>query len=65
MTELSKENVGYFKYKSQIPITIDCIKEYPITEEILDLICNNKVKFEIEKKNEIPVEINGKFIVLI
>ena len=34
----SHTDIGYFKYKSHTPTIVDCIKEYPITEFILEKI---------------------------
>jgi histidinol phosphatase-like PHP family hydrolase len=59
------KKIGYFKYKSTIPTIVDCVKEYPITEFILDKIEKNELVWEIETDKETPKLFNGKFIILI
>jgi histidinol phosphatase-like PHP family hydrolase len=57
--------IGYFKYKSTIPTIVDCVREYPITEFILDKIKKNELVWEIESERQKPKLHNGKLIVLI
>ena len=61
----SLADLGYFKYKSSVESVADCIREYPMTEFILDKIKNNQIPWEIEKEEGIPKKFNGKYIVLI
>ena len=59
------KEIGYFKYKSTIPTIVDCIREYPITEFILDKIEKDELVWELETEEQKPKLHNGKFIVLI
>jgi len=59
------KDIGYFKYKSSIPTIVDCIKEYPITEFILEKIKKKELVWEIEMEEGNPKLYNGKFIILI
>jgi hypothetical protein len=59
------ENIGYYKYKSFTPIIVDCIKEYPITDFILEKIKNKEIVWEFEMENGNPKLLNGKLIVLV
>ena len=59
------KEIGYFKYKSTAPTIVDCVREYPITEFILDKIKNNELVWELETEEQTPKLFNGKFIVLI
>jgi len=59
------KDIGYFKYKSTIPVIADCVREYPITEHILDKIKNNELSWEFEIERQKPKLQNGKFIILI
>ena len=58
------KNIGYYKYKSINPNIADCVREYPITEDILRYIEKTKL-FKIEYQDSRPKLINGKFVVLI
>lgn len=58
------KNIGYYKYYPTNPNIADCIREYPITEDILRYIKKTGV-FEIEYQDSEPKLINGKFVVLI
>lgn len=58
-------NIGYYKYKSMVPSIVDCIKEYPITEFVLDKIKNNEIDWEIETEKVEPKLHQGKMVVLI
>jgi len=67
---ISKSNynhidIGYFKYKSHTPTMVDCIKEYPITEFILEKIEKKELMWEFEMEEEKPKLYNGKLIILI
>lgn len=63
MKELIK-NIGYYKYYPTNPNIADCIREYPITEEILKYIKTTGL-FKLEYQNSKPKLIKGKFVVLI
>ena len=58
-------NIGYFKYKPTTPLIVDCIREYPISEFLMNKIKNNEIKWEIETEKQEPKLYKGKFIVLI
>jgi hypothetical protein len=62
--EVVLENIGYYKYYPTNPNIADCIREYPITEEILDYIKKTGL-FRIEYQDTKPKKINGKFVALI
>lgn len=56
--------IGYFKYKSNIETIVDCIKEFPITDDIKTLIKHeNNISIEIVDGE--PNLIEGKYVVLI
>lgn len=57
--------IGYFKYKSTVSSTADCIREYPITEDIIKLINDGLVSYEIETENGEPKLINGLGIIFV
>ena len=59
------KDIGYFKYKSTIPTIADCIREYPITEFILEKIKKNELFWEFEIEKQKPKLQDGKFIILI
>jgi hypothetical protein len=61
----SHTDIGYFKYKSHTPTIVDCIKEYPITEFILEKIKKKELVWEFEMEEQKPKLYNGKLIVLI
>lgn len=62
----SHTDIGYFKYKSHTPTIVDCIKEYPITEFILEKIKKKELIWEIEMEEEKKPKLhNGKLIILI
>jgi hypothetical protein len=63
MNKLIK-NIGYYKYYPTNPNIADCIREYPITEEILKYIKTTGL-FKLEYQNSKPKLIKGKFVVLI
>jgi hypothetical protein len=63
MKELIK-NIGYYKYRSYNPNIADCVREYPITEDILNYIKKTGF-FKVEYQNSKPKLIKGKFVVLI
>ena len=65
MKNFNYKDIGYFKYKSSIPTIVDCIKEYPITEFILEKIKKKELVWEIEMEEGNPKLYNGKFIILI
>lgn len=58
-------DIGYYKYKSLTPTIVDCIKEYPITEFILEKIKKEELVWEYEMEEQKPKLYNGKLIVLI
>jgi hypothetical protein len=58
------KNIGYYKYYPTNPNIADCIREYPITEEVLKYIKSTGL-FKLEYQNSKPKTINGKFVVLI
>lgn len=58
-------NVGFYKYKSSILSEADCIREYPITDYILDLVKENIVPLELEMENNQPKLINGLTVILV
>jgi len=51
------EKIQYFKYKATTNLIVECVREFPITEEIKTYILTND-NLELE-------EIDGKLIVLI
>lgn len=57
--------IGYFKYKPRVPSIVDCIREYPISEFLMNKIKNNEIEWEIETEKQEPKLFKGKFIVLI
>jgi hypothetical protein len=59
------KNIGYFKYKSFTPTTVDCVKEYPITDFILEKIKKREIVWEVEMEKGNPKLYNGKLVVLI
>jgi hypothetical protein len=59
------DKIGYFKYKPSVPSIVDCIREYPITEFLMNKIKNKEITWEIETEKETPILYKGKFIVLI
>jgi hypothetical protein len=61
----SPTDIGYFKYRSHNPLIVDCIKEYPITEFILEKIEKKELMWEFEMEEEKPKLYNGKLIILI
>ena len=61
----SQTDIGYYKYESHTPTIVDCIKEYPITEFILEKIKKEELFWEFEMEEEKPKLYNGKLIVLI
>lgn len=61
----SQTDIGYYKYKSHTSTIVDCIKEYPITEFILEKIKKKELFWEFEMEEEKPKLYNGKLIVLI
>jgi len=63
MNELIK-NIGYYRYYPTNPNISDCIREYPITEEVLKYIKKTGL-FKLEYQDSKPRLINGKFVVLI
>lgn len=63
MTEIT-EKIGYYKYISTNPNIADCVREYPITKEILEYI-NKTGLFRIECQDSEPKKINGKLVALI
>ena len=58
-------DIGYYKYKSLTPTIVDCIREYPITEFILEKIKKEDLVWEYEMEEQKPKLYNGKLIVLI
>ena len=62
--KLLLKNIGYYKYSPTNPNIADCVREYPITEEILKYIEKTGL-FKIEYQNSKPKKIDGKLIVLI
>jgi hypothetical protein len=58
------KNIGYYKYYPTNPNIADCIREYPITDEILKYIKKTGL-YVLEYENTKPKLINGKFVVLI
>jgi hypothetical protein len=58
------KNIGYYKYEPSAPNIADCIREYPITEEILEYIKKTGL-FRIEYQDSKPKKINGKLVALI
>jgi hypothetical protein len=58
------KNIGYYKYYPTNPNIADCIREYPITEDILRYIKKTGL-YNIEYQNSKPKLIDGKFVVLI
>lgn len=58
------QNIGYYKYYPTNPNIADCIREYPITEEILKYIKKTGL-YKLEYQNSKPKLIKGKFVVLI
>lgn len=51
------EKIKYFKYKATNNLIVDCVREFPINEEIITYILTND-NLELE-------EIDGELIVLI
>ena len=62
--EVILKNIGYYKYYPTNPNIADCIREYPITEEILVYIKKTGL-FRIEYQDSKPKKINGKLVALI
>ena len=58
-------DIGYYKYKSLTPTIVDCVREYPITEFILEKIKKEELVWEFEMEEGKPKLCNGKLIVLI
>ena len=58
-------DIGYYKYKSHTPTIVDCVREYPITEYILEKIKKEELVWEFELEEQKPKLCNGKLIVLI
>jgi hypothetical protein len=58
-------DIGYYKYKSLTPSIVDCVREYPITEFILEKIKKEELVREFEMEEQKPKLYNGKLIVLI
>jgi hypothetical protein len=58
-------DIGYYKYKSLTPSIVDCVREYPITEFILEKIKKEELVWEFEMEEQEPKLYNGKLIVLI
>jgi hypothetical protein len=58
-------DIGYYKYKSLTPSIVDCVREYPITEFILEKIKKEELVWEYEMEEQEPKLYNGKLIVLI
>jgi hypothetical protein len=58
-------DIGYYKYKSLTPSIVDCVREYPITEFILEKIKKEELVWEFEMEEQKPKLYNGKLIVLI
>jgi hypothetical protein len=58
-------DIGYYKYKSLTPSIVDCVREYPITEFILEKIKKEELNWEFEMEEQKPKLYNGKLIVLI
>lgn len=58
------KNIGYYKYEPSTLNIADCIREYPITEDILRYIKKTGL-YKIEYQNSKPKLIDGKFVVLI
>jgi hypothetical protein len=65
MIDFDLDEIGYFKYKGYNNLLVDCVKEYPITEEIRDYLKNRLLEIEIETKEKEPIRINGKLVVII
>ena len=63
MDELIK-NIGYYRYYPTNPNIADCIREYPITEDVLKYIKKTGL-FKLEYQDSKPRLINSKFVVLI
>lgn len=62
---VSYKDIGYYKYKSSVPLIADCVREYPITEFILEKIKKKELVWEFEMEEQKPKLYNGKLIVLI
>jgi len=62
--EIVLKNIGYYKYYPTNPNIANCIREYPITEEILEYIKKTGL-FRIEYQDSKPKKINGKLVALI
>lgn len=58
-------DIGYYKYKSLTPTIVDCVREYPITEFILEKIKKEELVWEFEMEEQEPKLYNGKLIILI
>jgi invasion protein IalB len=58
------EEIGYFKYKTHNSLIVDCIKEFPITEEIKEFL-KSENNFDIESSDGQPKKIYGKLVALI
>jgi hypothetical protein len=58
-------DIGYYKYKSLTPSIVDCVREYPITDLILEKIKKEELLWELEMEEQKPKLYNGKLIVLI
>ena len=58
------EKIGFYKYENSNKLVVECVREYPITADIINYITQKKdIKFEFE--NNEPKLIDGKFVVLI
>jgi len=56
---------GFFKYKTNVDTIVDCVREYPINEDILKLLEENNIIYEIEMDNGKPKLIDGLGVILI
>jgi hypothetical protein len=61
---IDTEEIGYFKYKAHNSLIVDCIKEFPITEDIKEFL-KSENNFDIEIVDGEPKKISGKLVVLI
>ena len=55
--------IAYYKYKSDSNPITDCIKEYPLTQEIIQHVIDEG--FELEMIDDEPKRINGYGVFLI
>lgn len=62
MIEINK--IGYFKYRTDSTLIVDCIKEFPITEEIKKFLSNQEYLI-LDTVDGEPNIIDGKFVVLV